>query len=120
MGVFTLFTLFTLFFDSAGWPIECKNSFVKVREFILRVYHSTKVLFFKSFSMQIWCSLFQGSDHSYRCSPGSASEPGVERTEVVMQQDLSIIAIYNHLSAMSEAVLVHHYLQTKQSNGTLQ
>ena len=35
-GVFTLFTLFTLFFDSAGWLIECKNSFVKVRGFDLR------------------------------------------------------------------------------------
>ena len=31
MGVFTLFTLFTLTFDSAGWLIECKNCFVKVR-----------------------------------------------------------------------------------------
>ena len=31
MGVFPLFPLFPLFFDSAGWLIKCKNSFVKVR-----------------------------------------------------------------------------------------
>ena len=48
MGVFTLFTLFTLFFDSAGWLIECKNPFVKVRRFVLRLYYSTNVLICKS------------------------------------------------------------------------
>ena len=48
MGVFTLFTLFTLFFDSAGLLFECKNSFVKVRRFVLRVYYSTNVLICKS------------------------------------------------------------------------
>ena len=31
IGVFPLFPLFPLFFDSAGWLIKCKNSFVKVR-----------------------------------------------------------------------------------------
>jgi hypothetical protein len=31
MGVFPLFPLFPLFFDSAGWLIKSKNSFVKVR-----------------------------------------------------------------------------------------